>query len=585
MKTRTVAALAAVLLFGVHAAHAQLTRDARPVAIGTATLSGTVVSDDADARPVRRARVTCSAPELTNGLTAITDDRGRFTCARLPAGRYTVSVTRDGWVPAAYGAKRPLRPGTPIAIAASQQAVIVIRLTRGAVITGTLIDESGQPAIGASVVALRAAMQNGERRLVDFGTAAVSDDRGVYRIYGLPAGDYLVRAVPSSASIPQDVQATTDLDVHHARTSAAGSPAPPDRRVAFAPTYFPGTPLALQAAPVSLRPAEERSEVDFALQLVATARVDGTATMPDGSPASSSTQVTLLPSGQTRLSDAPLEGLKTTRAGGDGTFAFAGVGPGTYTLLARAATPGVVWASTDVAVDGERVSGLLLTLQPGLTIAGQVRVDGSGAAPSFDLTTLRVNAEPLQSAGDVSIAPAPAAVDRDGRFTVTGVTPGRYRLTATLPAAGRARGWTLLSSVVNGVDTLDVPLVLPPGGPATNALLTLTDRAAQITGVLQDSAGRTSSEYTIVLFPADPALWLPRARRIHASRASADGAFTFAALPSGDYLLAALEDVEAGEWFDPAFLQRISPGAIRISLSAGERKTQEIRVGPGSDHD
>ena len=585
MKTRTVAALAAVLLFGVHAAHAQLTRDARPVAIGTATLSGTVVSDDADARPVRRARVTCSAPELTNGLTAITDDRGRFTCARLPAGRYTVSVTRDGWVPAAYGAKRPLRPGTPIAIAASQQAVIVIRLTRGAVITGTLIDESGQPAIGASVVALRAAMQNGERRLVDFGTAAVSDDRGVYRIYGLPAGDYLVRAVPSSASIPQDVQATTDLDVHHARTSAAGSPAPPDRRVAFAPTYFPGTPLALQAAPVSLRPAEERSEVDFALQLVATARVDGTITMPDGSPASSSTQVTLLPSGQTRLSDAPLEGLKTTRAGGDGTFAFAGVGPGTYTLLARAATPGVVWASTDVAVDGERVSGLLLTLQPGLTIAGQVRVDGSGATPSFDLTTLRVNAEPLQSAGDVSIAPAPAAVDRDGRFTVTGVTPGRYRLTATLPAAGRARGWTLLSSVVNGVDTLDVPLVLPPGGPATNALLTLTDRAAQITGVLQDSAGRTSSEYTIVLFPADPALWLPRARRIHASRASADGAFTFAALPSGDYLLAALEDVEAGEWFDPAFLQRISPGAIRISLSAGERKTQEIRVGPGSDHD
>ena len=326
--------------------------------------------------------------------------------------------------------------------------------------------------------------------------------------------------------------------------------------------------------------------MDFALQLVATARVEGTLTMPDGSPASASTQVTLLPSGQARLSDSPLDGLKTTRAAGDGTFGFAGVGPGTYTLLARAATPGVVWASTEIAVDGERVSGLLLTLQPGLTIAGQVRVDGSGATtPPFDLTALKVAAEPVQSAGDVSLAPALAAVDRDGRFTVTGVTPGRYRLSAALPAAGRSRGWMLLSSMVNGVDTLDIPLVVSSGANVMGGLLTLTDRAAQITGALQDSTGRTPSEYTIVVFPADPALWLPRARRIQASRPSADGAFTFAALPPGEYLVAALEDVEAGEWFDPAFLQRVSQAAIRISLSAGERKTQEIRVGPGSHHD
>ena len=120
---------------------------------------------------------------------------------------------------------------------------------------------------------------------------------------------------------PQDVQATTDLDVHHARRSAPGVPAPPDRRVAFAPTYYPGTPLSLQASPIPLRPGEERSDVDFALQLVATARVDGTVTMPDGSPASASTQIVLLPSGQARSSDSPLEGLKTTRAGADGTSA------------------------------------------------------------------------------------------------------------------------------------------------------------------------------------------------------------------------------------------------------------------------
>ena len=584
MTKRMIAALAIVCSIGVHRVDAQLTRDTRPAAVGTATLSGTVVGDDADARPVRRARVTCAAAELTNGITAITDDRGRFTCARLPAGRYTVSVTRDGWVPIVYGAKRPLRPGAPISIAAGQHADIVVRLTRGAVITGILIDESGQPAVGATVVALRAAMQNGERRLVDFGAPGVSDDRGVYRIYGLPAGDYVVRAAPSSASFPQDVQATTDLDVHHARTSAQGVPAPPDRRVAFAPTYYPGTPLSLQASPIPLRPGEERSEVDFALQLVATARVEGAVTMPDGSPAPPSTQIVLLPSGQARLSDSPLEGLKTTRAGGDGAFVFGGVAPGSYTLLARAATPGVVWASTEIAVDGERVSGLVLALQPGLTIAGSLRLDGSGTAPPFDVASVKVVAEPVQSAGDVSLAPAPAAVDREGRFVVSGVTPGRYRVSATLPASARLQGWTLLSSAVNGIDTLDVPLAVSPGTRVTDAVLTLTDRAARIAGVLQDSAGRTPSDYTVVLFPADPALWLPRARRIQASRPSADGAFAFSPLPAGDYLLAAIDDVEAGEWFDPAFLQRLSPAATRIAVAPGERKTVDVRVGPGSLH-
>jgi uncharacterized protein (DUF2141 family) len=582
MNARAITTLAIAWLACASAAHAQLTRDGRPVAIGSATLSGTVVSDDAEARPVRHARVTCSAPELTGGLTAITDDRGGFTCARLPAGRYTVRVSRDGWVPTVYGAKRALRPGTPVPVGAGQHVTVVIRLMRGAVITGALIDESGQPAIGASVVALRSMMQNGERHLVDAGTPSTTDDRGVYRIYGLPPGDYIVRAAPSSASLLQDVQATTDLDVRHARAAAANSPVPPDRRVAFAPTYFPGTPSSLQASPIPLRPSEERSEVDFALQLVATARVDGTVTMPDGSPASASTQITLMPSGQARLADAPLEGLKTTRAGSDGTFAFAGVPPGTYTVLARAATPGVVWGSTEIGVDGERISGLVLPLQPGLTIAGQVRVDGSGGSPPFDVTTIKIAAEPVQSIGDVALAPAPTAVDRSGRFVVNGVTPGQYRLTATIPAAGRSRGWMVRSAIANGLDTLDVPLTIAPGANVSDAVLTLTDRSAEIAGVLQDTAGRPASDYTIVVFSADPALWLPRARRIQATRPAADGAFAFRTLPAGDYLVGVVDDVESGEWFDPAFLQRLAPAAIHLTLADGERKTQNITLGPGS---
>ena len=47
-------------------------------------------------------------------------------------------------------------------------------------------------------------------------------------------------------------------------------------------------------------------------------------------------------------------------------------------------------------------------------------------------------------------------------------------------------------------------------------------------------------------------------------------------LPPGDYRIIATEDVEQGEWFDPAFLQRVQPSSGKISLSEGEKKTQDL---------
>jgi len=81
-----------------------------------------------------------------------------------------------------------------------------------------------------------------------------------------------------------------------------------------------------------------------------------------------------------------------------------------------------------------------------------------------------------------------------------------------------------------------------------------------------------------VLLPADRSLWLPQSRRLQGVRPSADGAFTFHNLPAGDYLVAAVDDVEPGEWFDPAFLQRIAPAGIRVVVSDGEQKVLDVRI-------
>jgi carboxypeptidase family protein len=584
------AAFGAVVIIAGLSAHAQVPRDPRAAATGTALLSGTVVSDDVEAKPVRRARVTCTAAELTVGMTAVTDDRGRFSCARLPAGRYSVSVTREGWVPVAYGARRPLRAGTPIALAAGQRAGIVIRMMRGAVITGTLLDETGQPAVNTGVAAMRSTLQNGERRLIALGVPGLTDDRGVYRIYGLPPGDYFVGAAPHSRA-GSELQATTDLDVHHARSARAGTPTPPDRGVAFASTYFPGTPLLVQASAVTIGAGEERSGVDFALQLVATARVEGIVSTPDGGVMPSDAQLTLLSSGQTPFPGVAFDGLRTARVTSDGTFSFAGIAPGVYTLLARAtrppATPGeggsaegppqVLWASRDIAVDGERVSGVSLTLQPGLTFSGQVRFESATQKPLPDMRSIRAILQPVQTP-QATIAPAPVTLDAGGRFRFSGVTPGRYRLTASFPGSGRPGGWLLKSAIAGGQDSLDAPFTVQPNQQLVDAAITFTDRLAQISGTLTDASGAAAPDYTAVLLPVDRSLWFPQSRRLQGVRPSADGAFAFHNLPAGDYLVAAVDDVEPGEWFDPAFLQRIAPAGIRVVVSDGEQKVQDVRI-------
>ena len=462
---KPVAVILLASLLTASSARAQPARDTRRAATGTAVLAGTVISDEPEPRAVRHARVVCSAGELSHSLTAVTDDRGRFTCAALPAGRYTVNVTRDGWVATAYGARQPLQPGTPVPIADGERADLVIRMLRGAVITGTLLDESGQPATGATVVALRVSQASGERRLAAAGVPAVADDRGVYRIYGLPPGDYFVGAGASGTALSVlDAQLTTDADVRQARTA---SPAPAaERHVAFATTYYPGTAIALQAALLQLRGAEERSDVDFALQLVPTARVEGTLTLPNGGPAPGDAQVTLVASGASAFQGTAFDGLKTTRPASDGSFAFAGVAPGTYTVLARLASPAILWAAMQISVVGDTISGLTVALQPSLSIAGEIHVEGSGALPPFSLSAVKIRAEPIQSAGEVSLAPAAVAADANGRFVLAGVMPGRYRLIATLPPAAKTGGWTQALEVTAAI----------AGQSINGAVLTLTDR-------------------------------------------------------------------------------------------------------------
>jgi hypothetical protein len=225
----------------------------------------------------------------------------------------------------------------------------------------------------------------------------------------------------------------------------------------------------------------------------------------------------------------------------------------------------------DLEVQGEDVRGLQLALQEGLTVSGMVRLDGSSSLPAFP--SMRATLTPVGSA--ISISSGGMALTADGRFTITGITPGRYRLQATAP--GTPPRWTARSSMVGGQDALDTPIEIRQS--YSDAVITLTDRISELSGRLD--AGGASADYTMILFSANQAHWSAPSRRVLTARAASDSTYSFRNVPPGEYLLAAVDDVEQGEWNDPTFLQRLSPTAMKITIAEGEKKTQDVRVGGG----
>ncbi len=170
-----------------------------PPPVGTASISGAVVTTDATPRPVRRASITLRDTDRGANRQTVADDTGRFAFDELPDGRYTLMVSKPAYVPVAYGARALRGQGLTIALAAGQRVSdITVQIMRGAVLTGRVIDQMGRPATSARVTASERIVVGGETTYRPGGVGAQIDDRGVYRIFGLAPGTYVLSVAPGS---------------------------------------------------------------------------------------------------------------------------------------------------------------------------------------------------------------------------------------------------------------------------------------------------------------------------------------------------------------------------------------------------
>jgi hypothetical protein len=548
-------------------------RPAEPAPAPTARISGRVIADNG--RALKRARVFINAAELPGGRGMLTDDAGAFDFTELPAGRYTLTASKSGFVSLSYGQRRPLQAGTPLQLNDGQQLRNVdFQLPSGSVIGGHVLDEDGEPMPGVAVRAMRYQYLQGDRRLTASGTGQ-TDDKGQFRIWGLMPGDYYVNATARTA-LPGgfDAGGRGGGGGRGNRGGGAGDAAAggADENVNYAPTYYPGVASANDARSVTLGLSQELLDVNFSMQLVRMSRVTGRMTTSDGSPAR----------GQVNLAmDGGASGGRGNQIGGslggrvlaDGSFAITNVPPGRYLLRAFGGDQSAPQFTTlPVTVNGADVTDIAVVLTPGATISGTVTF-ASGSTPPPDPTQFRIIAPAADLGG--SIGPqANARVDKDGRFTLTGVPAGAH----LLRTGGNARGWTLKSVTSGTRDITDTPIELRSGETVSNVAMVFTDKVNEINGQVTGDHGAPSPDYTVLAFSTDPAHWRQQSRQIATTRPDQTGHYRIRTLPPGEYYVVTVDPAEQGEWFEPTYLDAHRAGASRVSISEGDTKTVDLRA-------
>lgn len=581
-----VTGAAVVLALAATLADAQTPpRDARAAnaaPVGTGAIKGVVTTADSNARSLRLVYVVIIGAMTGTLRVTSTDNEGRFSVSGLPADRYVIGASKPPYLGAVAGARRPARAGTPVVLAEGQTIEnVAVRLPPGAAITGVIIDERGEPAANVAVGLQQSRLQGTERTFVTVSSATTAtDDRGRYRLFSLPPGEYVVVASSGAGAIPRTL---TDAEVDAAikGTRPASAPTTSTEPVPrYSPVFFPGTTRATDATPVVLSAGEERQSVDFRLELVRTARVEGIVMTSDGQPTAVASLV-MAPASQNSMMRVAFGAQLST----DGRFTISGVPPGAYTITARAmgAQAAGQFAIAQVDVSGADQTGLQLTLQPPLTFAGRIAFEGATPAPA--LAGRRISMRALTTGLSATAAPAISVTGADGTFTVTNVSPGRYLIGGPLffGATSDSVTWAMQSVLVDGRDVTDLPIDIAPDALPKSVVVTFVDRTQEVSGRLIQSSGTAGVDYTLVLFPSDKRYWISGSRRILTTRPGTDGQFAFGgtgptALPPGDYLLAVVTDIDRDEQFDPALLSSLLPGATAVTLQAGEQKVQEVRI-------
>jgi protocatechuate 3,4-dioxygenase beta subunit len=505
-------------------------------------LSGRVLADETG-DPLPNARVTVS-PAAPGARVVLTDRDGRFILPTT-APRITVIASKSGY------------SHREVAIA-NADAPLELRLSRAAAVSGRVLDEFGDPVVGARVLVGRPAAATAARpTVVAFGS---TDDRGDYRIGSVPPGAVVVATMTRGEMVRQVIRPNQIAMVPSTRE-----------------TYYPGTASVEEAETLRLQSGDDRASIDFVLpagqhgdgmvfqptplvnppEAVAewTGIIRGRVVSNDGRPvARAQVQAVAGPPVSPPNVTGAVSALRffpvIVTADVDGRFTFESMPAGSFRLTARKAgysmagedALGIVPLNAAVAVelrDGDVRERTDITLRRWGSLSGRI-VDELGEplqGVSVQLLQVRYQGGRRRLVGAGGAA---RLTDDLGRYRIYGLAPGKY----------------IVSAAVGDVAGADLPGYTRsyfPGGPnAANAQFVSVDlsqpvvginfslaraRTALVSGRLLDAAGEPTMGGSVKLIPSQrsgAATSLPANARLER-----DGRFEFPNVTPGQYVIQA----------------------------------------------
>ena len=567
----------------------------------------------------------------TASETAASAANGRFVFRGLPSSGYSVRARAAGYVDAAPGLSGPASVASVFVREGQTSARVTLRLRKQAVVTGTVVDEAGEPVIGASVRAYRRSVNRFGALSFDTVDRGSTDDRGNFRLSGLAPGQYLfyvpqsqstspaaaadafmqsllggrmpeggLGAIAASGASPMDPRAIR-VGEWRLLSDNVQSPAAGDGTLqVYRTQFYSAATNASDATWLTLKSGEERTGIDFAIQPVGTGRITGTIAGASGQ--IGGVPIRLLTAGERRAGDPPPLDVATGQTLADGRFTLLGVPAGQYRLVAkrdpprdlpadlpeelasnpivqlglnmqRGAQRSPLYGEATVSLGQGDTAEVTIPVGEGVTLTGRLEFQDGDAPPKNELARTSVTLRPLEgTVMDARFLRSTA----DATFNAPGMLPGRYGFRAPLTAQGAP--W-LIKKVTNGGRDITTAALVIEDKPA-EVVITLTRQSGMVRGTARrdssparDARNSTPPPLSAIAIPANYTDWTDfelLVDRVQLTRVADDGTFRMGPMLTGDYLIAVVDESQIDPSGGLAVVQSLAAQATRVTVGPGE---------------